>query len=190
MAVMVCVCVCVCVCVAVMGCVCVCVCVCVCEFFPFAGRPWPSNVPLPPPCVQSYAQHAAPLGRAASNCLQTCSGHCTPQPSWYTSWTTVQLVVSDKVRLFTYIISEPGLKTVVCVCVSVCAFLSSTSNTFFFTPAFFLFVAPLALPYTRTTESPRSLILLSQTISSFPHGGGPALEAAPGEHHEWEALQG
>ena len=97
----------------------------------------------------------------------------------------------NKARLSIHTISEPGLKMVVCVCMSVCAFLPPTSNTVFsFTPTFFLFVAPLALPYIQTTESPRSLVLLSQTISSFPHGEGPALEATPGEHREWERTAG
>ena len=73
---------------------------------------------------------------------------------------------------------------VVCVCMSVCAFLPPTSNTVFsFTPTFFLFVAPLALPYIQTTESPRSLVLWHIQLSL-------ALEAALGEHREWESTAG
>ena len=77
-----------------------------------------------------------------------------------------------------------------CVSVCVCAFLSPSNTFFFSSPTFLLFVFPLGCPHTQTTTSPRSLVLLSQTISSFPRRGGLALEAPPEEHRGWEALQG
>ena len=50
--------------------------------------------------------------------------------------------------------------------------------------SFFLFIAPLGCPYTQTAESPRSLVLLCQTISSFPHGGRPG-PGGPSRRTPW-----